>query len=77
MWGPGPWMAPMWGFWWIFPVMGLLICVLFVVVVVRAIASGGHFMCMGPHRNDSDEINKLRHELEELRDKIQNQETVR
>ena len=51
MWGPGPWMAPMWGFWWIFPVIGLLdLLFLVVVVVVRTIASGGRFMCMGSHQ---------------------------
>ena len=73
MWGPGPWMGPMWGFWWIFPVIGLLICFLVVVVVLRTIASGGRFMCMGPHHHDSDEIDRLRRELEELREQVKKQ----
>ena len=77
MWGPGPWMGPMWGFWWIFPVIGLLICFLFVVVVVRTIASGGRFMCMGPNQHGSDEINRLRHEVEELREQLKNQQAAR
>ena len=74
MWGPGPWMAPMWSFWWIFPVVGLLICVLFLVVVMRIMGSGRRFMCMGPHRNDSGEIDRLRDEVEELRNKMNNQQ---
>ncbi len=73
MWGPGPWMGPMWGFWWIFPVIGLLICFLVVVVVLRTIASGGRFICMGPHHRDSDEIDRLRRELEELREQVKKQ----
>jgi len=30
MWGP--WMGGMWGFWWIFPVIGLLLCLFFLRV---------------------------------------------
>ena len=73
MWGSGPWMGQMWGFWWIFPVIGLLICFLVVVVVLRTIASGGRFICMGPHHRDSDEIDRLRRELEELREQVKKQ----
>ena len=73
MWGPGPWMGPMWGFWWISPVIGLLICFLVVVVVLRTIASGGRFICMGPHHRDSDEIDRLRRELDELREQVKKQ----
>ena len=47
MWGPGPWMVPMWGFWWIFPVLGILLCIFFVAILVRTFVSGGHFMCIG------------------------------
>ncbi|HEU4341144.1 MAG TPA: hypothetical protein VFU31_06195 [Candidatus Binatia bacterium] len=72
MWGPGPWMGPMWGFWWIFPVIGLLIFLFVVVSVVRMIG-GGHFMCMGPHDRDSEEITRLRRELEELRQQLNKQ----
>ena len=53
MWGPAPWMGPMWGFWLIFPVIGLLICLFFVIVVVRVIGGGGRFMCIGPHDHDT------------------------
>jgi hypothetical protein len=73
MWAQGPWMGPMWGFWWIFPVIGLLIFLFFVVSVVRMIGGGGHFMCMGPHHHDSEEITRLRRELEELREQVKKQ----
>jgi hypothetical protein len=63
----------MWGFWWIFPVIGLLIFLFFVVSVVRMIGGGGHFMCMGPHHHDSEEITRLRRELEELREQVKKQ----
>jgi uncharacterized membrane protein len=68
MWGPGPWMIPMWGFWWIFPVIGLLI---FLVFIVRMIIGGGHFMCM--HHHDSEETTRLRREVEALREQMKNQ----
>ena len=75
MWGPGPWMVPMWGFWWIFAVLGILLCIFFVAIVVRTFASGGHFMCMGLHQHESDEINRLHREVEELRDQMKKQAT--
>lgn len=68
MWGPGPWMIPMWGFWWIFPVIGLLILFVF---IVRMIIGGGHFMCM--HHHDSEETTRLRREVEALREQMKNQ----
>lgn len=55
MWGPGPWGAPMWGFWWIFPLIGLLICLLFIVAMVRFMGGRG-FMCMGSSSNDSEAV---------------------
>lgn len=30
-------------------------------------------MCMGPHEHESDEIKRLRHEIEELRDQLKKQ----
>lgn len=54
------------GFWWIFPVLGILLCIFFVAILVRTFASGGHFMCMGPHQHESDEINRLRRDVEKL-----------
>jgi tetrahydromethanopterin S-methyltransferase subunit G len=55
------------------PVIGLLICFLVVVVVLRTIVSGGRFMCMETHHRDSDEIDRLRRELEELREQVKKQ----
>lgn len=70
MWGPGPWVAPMWGFWWIFPLIGLLICLVFVVAMVRFMGGRG-FMCMGDHRSHaSDEETELRREVRELREEL-------
>jgi hypothetical protein len=74
MWGPGPWMAPMFGLWWIFPVVGLFVCLFFVILVVRALAGGGRFMCMGPHRDESEEIGRLRREIEDLREQMKKQQ---
>ena len=65
MWGPGPWGAPMWGFGWIFPLIGLLICLVLVVAMVRFMGGRG-FLCMGDHRNDtSRDDTELRRELRE------------
>ncbi len=76
MWGPGPWMGPMGGFWWIFPVIGLLICLFFVIAMVRMmIIGGGRFMCMGPHNHGSEETARLRREVEELREQVRKQAT--
>jgi len=77
MWGPGPWMGPMWGFWWIFPVIGLLICLFFLIVVVRVIGGGGRFMCMGPHHHDTEDTARLRREIEELREQVKKQQAAR
>ena len=59
-----------------FLMIGLLVCFLFVVVVVRTIASGGHFMCMGLHQQGSDEIARFRHEVEDLREQLKNQQAA-
>ena len=67
----------MWGFWWIFPVIGLAICLMFFVMMVRAVSGGGRFMCMGPHRDDGEETARLRRELEELREQIKKQGAAR
>ena len=76
MWGPGPWIAPTWGFGWIFPVIGLLIFLFLVIFIVRMIAGGDHFMCMGQHRHDNDETARLRREIEELREEIKKHRTA-
>jgi len=75
MWGPGPWMIPIWGFW-IFPLVGLVIFLFVVVAIARMIGSGGHFMCMGPHQHDNDETARLRREIEELREEMRKQKAA-
>lgn len=55
----------------------LLIFLFFVVSVVHMIRGGGHFMCMGPHHRDSEEITRLRREFEELREQVKKQAAAR
>lgn len=76
MWGPEPWMGPMWGFWWIFPLIGLLVCALFVIVIARAFSSG-RFMCMGTHHDENAETVRLRREVEQLREELKKQAAAR
>ena len=77
MMGWGPWGVPVLGFWWIFPVVGLAICLMFFVMMARAVSGGGRFMCMGPHRDDGEETARLRRELEELREQMKKQGAAR
>ncbi len=66
MWGADPW-----AFWWIFPVMGLLICLGFVVIAVRFASTGRGFMCMGGHRGmRNDEVAETRREIHALREEV-------
>lgn len=65
-------MGPMWGFWWIFPLIGLSICIFFVIAVVRMMTGGG-LMCMRPHDRGSEEMARLRKEVEDLRDQVKRQ----
>jgi len=72
MWGPGPW-TPMWGFWWIFPLVGMLLCLTFLVVVVRALGAGRGFMCLGGGHGaaGAGDAAAMRRELGELRAEIE------
>ena len=71
MWGPGPWGAPMWGFGWIFPLIGLLLFLICVIAMIRFMSGGRRFMCMGGHDSDgTDEPAKLRREIHELREEV-------
>lgn len=49
MWGYGPWGAPIWGFWWIFPLIGFSLLLVCVIAMLRATRGGRRFMCMGGH----------------------------
>jgi len=79
MWGgQGPWMmGPTGAFWWIFPVMGFLICLFFMVAMMRMMSGGGRFMCMGPHHENSEEMARLRREAEDLREQMKKQGAAR
>jgi hypothetical protein len=70
MMGWGPWGVPVLGFWWIFPVVGLAICLMFVVLMIRAVSGGWRFMCMGGHDHGPDETSELRREVRELREEL-------
>lgn len=71
MWGPGPWGTPMWGFWWVFPLTGLLVCLAFLVMAVRFMTTGRGFMCMGGHQGmGNDEVAAMRREIQTLREEI-------
>ena len=71
MWMWEPWAAPMWGFWWIFPLIGLAICVAFLVMVLRFIGTGRGFTCMGGHQGvGREETSAMRREIEALREEI-------
>lgn len=72
MWGPGPWGGPMWGFWWIVPIVGLVIGVVCLVAMVRAMSGQGRFMCMGGHRAHDEGTAALRREIQALREEIKN-----
>ena len=72
MWGPGPWAAPMWGGWWIFPLLGSLFIVAMVVLCARMMRgmAGGAGMC-GHREHHASEMDDLRREVHELREEIQ------
>ncbi|MFI5375492.1 MAG: hypothetical protein ACHQ8D_12765 [Candidatus Rokuibacteriota bacterium] len=55
------------------PVMGLLVCLFFVIAMTRMMGRGGPFMCMGPRHHDGDETAQLRREVEALRAEVRKQ----
>jgi hypothetical protein len=61
----------MWAFWWIFPLLGFLVCLGLIVMMVRAMRGGAGFMCMGGHQaHGLDQTADLRRELGELRKQV-------
>lgn len=46
------------------------ICLMFFVLIVRAVSGGGGFMCMGGHDHGADETRELRREVRELREEL-------
>jgi hypothetical protein len=68
----GPWGMPMWGFWWIFPLIGFLVCLAFLVMAIRFMSAGRGFMCMGGHQGmGNDEVAAMRREIHTLRAEIE------
>jgi len=71
MWGPGPWGTPMWGLWWIFPMIGFLSFLVFVILMFRFISGGQGFMCMGGQDGgQTNEGVELRQEIRELSEEV-------
>jgi hypothetical protein len=61
----------MWGFWWIFPLIGMFLCFTFLVMAFRFMSTGRGFMCMGGHRGmGNDENADMRRELAALREEV-------
>ena len=61
----------MWGFWWILPLLGLSICLGFLVVAFRFLSTGHGFMCMGGHRSmGNDEVAEMRSEIHALHEEV-------
>jgi hypothetical protein len=66
----------MWGFWWVFPLIGLLFCAFFVFAMIRMM-SGGRFTCMGLYPHNGEEVARLRQEVEDLREELKKQAVTR
>ncbi|MBI4013198.1 MAG: hypothetical protein HY359_12850 [Candidatus Rokubacteria bacterium] len=69
MWGLGPWGVPVWGGWWIFPLVGLLfmaVMAVFCARMMRGMMAGGG-MCGhgGRHESEPDDVRQEVHELRE------------
>jgi hypothetical protein len=61
----------MWGFWWIFPLIGMLVCLTFFVLMFRFMSTGRGLMCMGGrHGTAGDQVAELRREIRDLREEI-------
>ncbi len=68
MWGF--WHAPIGWFWWIVPLMGLLMCLAFAVLACRFMAGGRGVMCMGGHQPGGNDIAELRRQITLLREEV-------
>ena len=66
MWGP--FTA---GFWWMFPLMGLVMFLGCLLMMFRSVRTGRGFMCMGEHGGTrTDEASEIRREINALRKEI-------
>jgi hypothetical protein len=57
-------------FWWTVPLMGLLMCLAFAVLVCRFMTAGRCVMCMGGHEPEGEDLAELRREMTRLREDI-------
>lgn len=64
-WQYGP---PMWGFWFIFPIMGFVFMLVMFVLVFTFIRGRGSICGF---RKDDDDVSALRKEIRELRNEIE------
>jgi hypothetical protein len=68
----------MWGFGWIFPLIGLGIAAVCVIAMLRWLAQGGGPMCMGGHQgHGAEEAEQLRRQVRELREEVDRLKAVR
>jgi hypothetical protein len=68
----------MWGFGWIFPLIGLALALGCLSMMIRWITGGGGSMCMGGHHGRGlDETDDLRRQVRELRDEVDRLKAVR
>ncbi len=66
------------GFWWIFPLMGLLMCVGCLLMMFRSATTGRGFMCRGGDGGRHiDEVSDMRRELNALREEVGRLKTER
>ena len=71
MWGPGPWGPAMPGLWWIFPLIGFVMCLAFLFVIFRFIMNGRGAMWMGRHQKaESSDVAEMRREIQALRNEL-------
>ena len=76
MWGP--WNGPMWGVWWIFPLIGMIVCFGFMAMMVWTFVRGGGVRCMTDHGSrGTDQHADLQRDVRELREEIQKLRTAR
>lgn len=57
----------MWGFWWVFPLLGLGLLIALIILVARLI--GGKGVCSSSKKDE--EIEELRKQVQELKDELE------
>ncbi len=67
------------GFWWLFPLIGVLMCLGCLFMMLRSMTPGRGFMCMGGgHRGThTDESSDMQRELNALREEVSRLKTAR